>query len=455
VRNPERWRRVGAPGPHAESQRLERLEGGLILRRAGPGDVEALATFAGAVHADPPAFEYDPHVDLWTRELAGGSHPSMRVEDFLIVEDPARHRIASTLCLLSQRLRYGTVEIPAGHPELVGTHPDYRRRGLVARQFEVVHRWSEERGQRVQLIDGIPWYYRQFGYEMAMDNGALRFGPRSQLRGLRVDEALTVRDATPEDSALALRAWQSAGARSVLSAVRDEQFCRYELAGRGLSMRSRAFRVVEEEGRAIAFFGHWPVLLHGFLWVGIAEVEEGVPWTRVAATLFGDLRNTGRGYSARDESPFEGILLRLGQSHPLYEVYPERLPGSFDQHAWYVRVPDLPAFLMDVAAQLEENLADSVFAGHTGAIDVNTYREGYRLRLEQGRLVEVSSWQPSTEERGHVAFPDSSFLQLVFGYRELAELRASFADCVVQSDTEARVLQALFPRKATNLVPAD
>jgi len=61
--------------------------------------------------------------------------------------------------------------------------------------------------------------------------------------------------------------------------------------------------------------------------------------------------------------------------------------------AWYVRVPDLPAFLMDVAAQLEENLADSVFAGHTGAIDVNTYREGYRLRLEQGRLVEVSSWQ--------------------------------------------------------------
>ena len=36
-------------------------------------------------------------------------------------------------------------------------------------QFEEVHKWSAERGETVQAITGIPFYYRQFGYEMALD----------------------------------------------------------------------------------------------------------------------------------------------------------------------------------------------------------------------------------------------------------------------------------------------
>ena len=41
-------------------------------------------------------------------------------------------------------------------PELVGTKKEYRRRGLVRQQFEVMHEWSAERGELVQIITGIP-----------------------------------------------------------------------------------------------------------------------------------------------------------------------------------------------------------------------------------------------------------------------------------------------------------
>ena len=34
-----------------------------------------------------------------------------------------------------------------GRPEAVGTRPEYRRRGLVRAQFEVIHAWSAERGE--------------------------------------------------------------------------------------------------------------------------------------------------------------------------------------------------------------------------------------------------------------------------------------------------------------------
>src|SRR4029450_4224606 len=56
-----------------------------------------------------------------------------------------------------------------------GTRPEYRGRGLVRTQFEVLHEWSARRGELLQVIAGVPWFYRQFGYEMALPRGG---GPR-------------------------------------------------------------------------------------------------------------------------------------------------------------------------------------------------------------------------------------------------------------------------------------
>ncbi len=48
--------------------------------------------------------------------------------------------------------------------------------GWFVLQFEEVHKWSAERGHKVQVITGIPYYYRQFGYEMALDLTGRRIG---------------------------------------------------------------------------------------------------------------------------------------------------------------------------------------------------------------------------------------------------------------------------------------
>ena len=63
-----------------------------------------------------------------------------------------------------------------GAPSWSGTKPEYRNRGLVRAQFEAIHAWSAERGELVQGITGIPYYYRMFGYEMVMPLGGGRAG---------------------------------------------------------------------------------------------------------------------------------------------------------------------------------------------------------------------------------------------------------------------------------------
>ena len=177
------------------------LGDGLVLRRGSAHYSERLSDFNARVHSDDGWDKPDEPLRTWVMDMASGTHPTFRVCDFTLVEDTRRDMIVSSLSLISQSWSYEGIPFPAGQPELVGTHPEYRRRGLIRAQFDVVHRWSAERGQLVQGIVGIPWYYRQFGYEMALDCGGGRGGYEPNIPKLKENETepYRVRQATGAD----------------------------------------------------------------------------------------------------------------------------------------------------------------------------------------------------------------------------------------------------------------
>ncbi len=58
---------------------------------------------------------------------------------------------------------------------------------------------------------------------------------------------------------------------------------------------------------------------------------------------------------------------------------------------------------------------------------------------------------PERVEAGDAAFPDLTFLQLLFGFRSLDELRHAFPDCSVASDHARALLPVLFPKKPSHV----
>lgn len=140
---------------------LRQFKDGLIMRRATLDDADRLAEFNGRIHGEDP--QDARAVSTWVRDLLIGPHPTFQTGDFLIVEDPAAGKIVSSLCTISQTWTYDGIPFGVGRPELVGTDPDYRNRGLVRAQFDVIHEWSCQRNELIQVITGIPFYYRQFG----------------------------------------------------------------------------------------------------------------------------------------------------------------------------------------------------------------------------------------------------------------------------------------------------
>jgi len=183
--------------PHNTLNLPRDLGDNLVLRLATPADTEPLARFNHNIHiedGEPANFLTD-----WTRVLMSGEHPTMRPEDFVLVEDTGTGQIVSATCLIPQVWQYDGIPIKVGRPELVGTDPAYRRRGLVRAIFEVIHQLSDAYGHQLQGITGIPWYYRQFGYEYALDLGGSRNLHVGKVPELKEDEAepYQIRQATP------------------------------------------------------------------------------------------------------------------------------------------------------------------------------------------------------------------------------------------------------------------
>ena len=449
--------------------RIQRdLGGGLILRQARVEDAEAVAAFNARIHHSSGNFDQrEPHrgIAAGTRDLMSGDHPTCDASDFTVVEDARTGSIVSSTCLIPQRFSYEGLDFDAGLPELVGTHPDYRRRGLVREQFEVLHRWSEERGHLMQAIGGIPYYYRRFGYEMAvyMGEGCRLYvqdvpgKPSSGNEDEDSPRSYSLRPAAASDARFLSVLHGRGRERYLLTASRDEGLWRYEVAGRDPeSDESLEVKIVEDaKGKPAGYVCHARDLRNGTLEVYGYELANGVSWLKVTPFVLRELAETGH-KRASGEEKLASLTFVFGDQHPLHEVIQEQPLYRLDRHdhySFYVRVPDLPGFLRHIAPALEQRLAASVAAGHTGKLEVSFYGDGLRLELKRGRLSGVESWSPTVEERGDAAFPDLAFLQLLFGYRSLQELDRAFADCSPGEGDARVILKALFPRRPSDLWP--
>jgi GNAT superfamily N-acetyltransferase len=436
---------------------LRDLGDGLILRRSTPADAEALADFNSALLSDDGPAAPDARIAAWTRDLLSGDHPTFGVDDFTIVEEARTGRIVSSLCLISQAWTYDGIPFGVGRPELVATHPDYRNRGLVRAQFQAIHEWSAERGHLAQAITGIPWFYRQFGYEMGLALSGGRVGYLPHIPKLKDGEAepYRLRPVSEADLPFIKDVYEHASKRNLIACVRDEALWRYEVFGKREKNANRLEMLIVESaaGEPVGYLAHaawlWDTMMPG----NFFELKPGVSWLAVAPSVMRYLQATGEVYASRDKKQLESFAFWLGAEHPVYHAVADRLPMVRRPYAWYVRVPDLPGFLRRIAPALERRLASSALTGYTGEVKISFYRTGLRLGFQQGRLSVVESWQPTPVERGTAAFPDLTFLQLLFGYRSLEELRHAFADCRVNSDEIGELLQALFPRRHSDVWP--
>jgi hypothetical protein len=438
------------------------LGGGLVLRWSVAADTEAIGELYSHVfrrNAEEPRNE---SVIAWLRDLMSGRHPLIGPGDFALVEDTDSGAVVAATCLLHEIWEYDGIAFSTGRPEIVASMPDYRNRGLIRAIFELIHARSAERGHLAQGITGIPYYYRQFGYEYALDLGGSRSVYFSAIPKLKdgEQELYALRDASVEDLRQLMALYDRERARGPVSTRVGEDYWRWVLGGQNPAAGEgwHTQLIVNGQGQSIGY-----VLTGRRRWgdalgvLGLA-LEPGVALPPLLPSVLRLLHAQALEMPSQraDDPAAARIMFAMAGSHLVYDALGERMVAAHEApYAWYVRVPDLPRFIRQIGPALERRLATSMMSGYTGELKINFYRGGLRLAFEQGRLMiaedyRAEGWRPQAQ----AGFPPLVFLQLLFGRRSLAELRYAFPD--VWADDEARpLLEALFPAWPSWVVPLD
>ena len=413
------------------------LGNGLVLRTvADERDVERVLAFVREVHGADG--------ELWARWTLSGSHPTVRWGDYLLVEDTSTGDVASSLVLIPQTWAYEGIPLRVGQVELVGTRPAWRHRGLIRAQLAAVDRMLRARECDLSAIAGIPYFYRQFGYEYALAlDGGWRLTP-AQIPPLPDGETepVVIRQADPETDVPALAGLYEEMARGLcVVALRGERSWRFQMRAPAQLLATHV--LAAPDGQVGGYFRFEPMLGVRSLFIGEAAFA---PAYRRRSVLLAVLR-----YAAGRLADYgcEKVGLPLWDGHPLAETAAylgaERVP----QYAWQIRIADEAAFLRRIAPALERRLASSALAGFAGVLDLNLMRRLLRLHFAAGRLVEVED-AGYQQEAWMARFPPGVVNMLLLGYRGREEICDWYADAMVRREAW-QLVDILFPKTPSHV----
>lgn len=404
-----------------------------------------------------------PGIAAWVEDLLDG-HPSVTPDDFLVAEDTATGQPAASLVGLRQDWCLAGVRLPVAQVELVGTAPEHRGNRLADRLFAALHKRYQTEGVPLQVIEGIPYFYRRLGYDYALANDGAATVPATSLPATGQDRAdgssagkLTVRPATVADADDLADIDRRRTGGPALVCPRNAEVWRYEIAGRrpaDIARREVAVLVSGAEVRGYLVHGT-RLSAAGELVVVAAACGRPADWPQAATAMHAHLHRVGRQYEASADAPFVAVRPLLDPDHPLARLGP---PGVTRRpRGWYVRTGDP----VDLLARLLPVLRDRWQAADLGwpepSLTIDCYGVAARLEFTDGVPTAVTAVRgavsPATDPGTHAAVPPGALLQLALGHRTLPEVLGTWPDCLLRDRPTEHFLSTAFPRVPVRVWP--
>jgi predicted acetyltransferase len=403
----------------------QRLDEDLVIHTCQTdADIERVAALNGEIHGSTES-------EAVRRWLLKG-HPQIRPEGWLFVEDEETGEAVATLSLIPLTWRYGPVSLPVAELGFVATQPTYRRRGLQRALSATFDRIALANNYTLAAIEGIPFFYRQFGYEYALPlfdslfNWQLDEIPRGRSAGF------SFRRAELADVAVLGEFYQEQAASLDITTERSEEMWRYLVrAPEQTFCRMQIYVQERRDGQAAAYLGLAPSGWANRLTV--MELSADQQDAILAALRFAGERARAGGHDA--------VGLQLPANHPACVLSRYRGIKEERPYGWQMKVLDPVRFLEVIAPVLEDRLASSLLRGIGEELIWNLYRDRVALRIEDGRVI---PFVPEPEAEADVSIPPLAATQLWLGWKSFAALDDWHKDVWVK-DEKRLLLEVLFP----------
>ena len=410
----------------------QRLDDNLIIRACHTEEeIERVATLNGEIHGTTEG----EAVRRWLME----GHPQIRPEGWLFVNDEETGEAVATLSLMPLTWRYGSVSLPVAELGFVATRPSYRQQGLQRALSAAFDRIALANGYPLAAIEGIPFFYRQFGYEYALPLFDSLFNWQLDQIPTGASAGLSIRPAELADVPALTEFYHQHTAPLTITTERSEAMWRYLVRAPEETFFRMQLYMQEQDGQIIGYLGLAPSGWANRLTV--IELSADRQDCILAALRFaGEQAQAGQ---------YEAVGLQLPANHPACVLSRYRGIKEERPYGWQIKVLDTIRFLEIVAPTLDERLAASPLRGITEELIVNLYRERVALRIENGRVI---SFSPPPEAERDVSISPLAATQLWMGWKSFAALDDWHQDAWAKNE-KRHLLDVLFPPADAHIYP--
>jgi len=285
----------------------------------------------------------------------------------------------------------------------------------------------------VSVIEGIPYFYRQFGYEYAI--------PLLEETKIRLDQVpecrtdIKIHPFSEKDIPTAIRLLERSQRKFYVHSVRDKNIWKKQQTTNIASDPEpfKSYRV-EEHDKIVAYLRiRENPKEKELVLTEITEVDQ-----LVAQAILNFLKTYGNQHDLRTlsanisyEEPFTEHLLSLGAS--------KRVPT----YAWQIRITDYVNIFCKLIGLFESRLANSMYSRLTETLNFNFRAFTVQVAVENGRIVHVRKIERG--ERSPIGLNPLAFVQLLMGYRNRQELEETVPDVRI-AISHKHLIDVLFPK---------
>ena len=341
------------------------------------------------------------------------------------------------MILIPWIINYKGIELSSAELGLVGTLKEYRNKGLIRKLNERFRELVTQEKFEMSQIEGIAYYYKQFGYEYAIP-----LEPSHVLDlNLIPDDISAIqreykfREATLEDIPVLIELYDEMTRELEIKALRSEKIWSYIL-GPSLNFDpTREIWLVLDKNSNVK--GYFRATQEGF-GEGLILNEASNFSDDMAVAVLKKLKDL----CLKHEKPY----LRFNNQEDNILVKTAKSLGArdFGHYAWQIYFIDVKNLIEKITPILEQRIKENPISGLTETVFIDMYREALELKIIKGEIKDINIIE-SQGDNSHFRIPPNLVIPFFLGYLTREELMRYNHDVSCLQKWE-NLIDILFPK---------
>ena len=351
-------------------------------------------------------------------------------------------RLIGYVHLIDTPMDYFGLELKSCELGIVATDPDYQKRGISSQLTEQFMNEVKEKGYNSIFIQGIPHFYRKFGFNYAVPMHSAKFTFHKGKVPKQSEHRIQAAKAEDTDfiykKCLELRKQKSGIYR-----YRTKKLIKHSITDYETPELKKLYYIVSENGVKKGYF----CLKNDFQNVILEEISEMTPELYASVYSFLNEKTEDKNeilLNVPKVSLFFDYLERLiAQNQGDFEKNIGVLEKDIGEYAWQVLIPDYFRFFQAIKPVLEYNIAKSAFKDSVINFDFNTYKELIEFDIHDSKInLKRKPWSLTWD----MNLPPQAAVKIIFDNFTQEELLPVIPDLIIKRNELKQLLKVLFPK---------